>query len=440
MAALVSNTEEPPDRQKGRGVYFAMNKPISVPLEDIVLTPTLRRVLSVLDASACEHRQAISLPRECYISEEWFEFEKRAIFDRNWVCVGHAQLVPNPGDYVSICLNEDPLLLLRDTTGIIRVMSAVCPHRGRVIGDARGNVEQFVCPLHHWTYDLTGKLIGAPEMNGTLPLEALQREAFLPVLRSELWNGFIFINMDGRAKPLGPRLKRLTKELANHNMEGLVAVPTMDLTGYQWNWKYMQENAIEPYHTTYLHGGVHDFAPSRLATFYDWDPEDDGAVFHPTGFLYRDGNFNMSFRCLFPVIGTLTEEERSRVMFATIPPNLFIAALPDGVLYYLILPHGANALTLRVGYLYPETTMKMKTFDQVLKAVADGIAVYNDRDVESNTSVHLGLRSRFARRTRYSPKEATLSQFNRWLIERYQAYAAEVDSKTQRSQQELSNK
>jgi phenylpropionate dioxygenase-like ring-hydroxylating dioxygenase large terminal subunit len=417
-----------------------MNNPTSVPLDDVVLTPKLRRILSVLDASAREHRDAIALPRECYVSEEWFEFEKRAIFDCNWVCVGHVQLIPNPGDYVSICLNEDPLLVLRDTTGDVRVMSAVCAHRGRVIGGARGNVEKLVCPLHHWTYDLAGRLIGAPEMSGTMPLEELQQEAYLPVLHSEIWNGFIFINMDGRAKPLGPRLKRLTNEIANHHVESLAAVPTMDLTGYQWNWKYMQENAIEPYHTMYLHSGVHDFAPSRLATFYDWNPEDDGAVFHPTGFLYPDGNFNMSFRCLFPVIKTLTEEERSRVMFATIPPNLFLAALPDSVLYYLILPHGANALTLRVGYLYPETTMKLKTFDQVLKTVADGIAVYNDQDVESNASVHMGLRSRFARRTRYSPKEATLSQLNRWLIQRYRAYAADIDSKAQPYHQERANK
>ena len=64
----------------------------------------------------------------------------------------------------------------------------------------------------------------------------------------------------------------------------------------------MHENAIEPHHTWYLHKGPHDFAPSKLATFAEWDDFDDGAIYHPTGFLELDGNFTSAFSCLFPVI------------------------------------------------------------------------------------------------------------------------------------------
>ncbi len=406
-----------------------MGSHYSALLEDVELTPKIRAILGGLDSSSQEHKQAISLPPACYTSEEWFEFEKRAVFDRDWVCVGHTGLIPNPGDFQAINMNNDPLIVLRDRAGVVKVMSAVCAHRGRVLCEGAGNVEKLVCPLHHWTYNLDGELIGAPEMNAVMPLAELKKQTLLPVLRSEVWNGFVFVNMDGRAKPLAPRLKRLTNEIANHHMGEMLATPAFDFPEYDWNWKYMQENAIEPYHTLYLHRGIHDFAPSRLVSFYDWDPEDDGAVFHPTGFLERDANFNMSFKSLFPVIKTLTEKERRRVMFVTVPPNLFFGTVPDGVFYYIIKPQSAGRIVLQVGFLYPAETFKDKNFDYILKMTVDGLCAYNDQDVASNHSVHLGLKSRFAPRSHYAPKEKTLSQMNRWLVQRYKAYAAEVEAR-----------
>jgi phenylpropionate dioxygenase-like ring-hydroxylating dioxygenase large terminal subunit len=396
-------------------------------LDDVGLTPSIRSILSGLDSSALDHSRAISMPKGCYTSEEWFEFEKRAVWDRDWVAVAHLGNIPNPGDYISININDDPLIVLRDMESNVRVMSAVCPHRGRIIGEAKGNCDRLVCGLHHWTFDLRGQLLGAPEMNTVLPLEELKREAFLPVLRSEIWNGWIFVNMSGNAKPLAPRVKLLSKEIENHHMGEMMSTPTFEFGPYPWNWKYMQENAIEPYHTWYLHRGIHDFAPSRLASFYDLDEDDDGAVFHPTGFIEIDANFNMSFKCLFPVIKTLTEKERRRVMFVTVPPNLFFGAVPDGVFYYIIQPSGANSLKIRVGFLYPAATMQDKNFDYIFKTAVDGLCAYNDQDVLSNAEVHRGLKSRFAGRTRYAPKEKTLSQLNRWLVKRYKAYANEIE-------------
>ena len=177
----------------------------SVPLDDIELTSSIRKTLAALDASAQNLKEAMTLPKECYTSEEWFEFEKRAVYDRDWVCVAHIGSIPNAGDYISININNDPLLVVHDEQNRIRVMSAVCPHRGSVIGDERGNCERLVCRLHHWTFDLNGQLLGAPEMNSVMPLKELKQQAFLPVLRSEVWNGWVFINMDGRAKPLAWR-------------------------------------------------------------------------------------------------------------------------------------------------------------------------------------------------------------------------------------------
>lgn len=230
------------------------------------------------------------MPPEVYTSAEWFEFEKRAVWDREWICVGHVSHIPKVGDYTSITVNDDPLLVLRDADGV-RVMSSVCQHRGHLLGDTAGNTTMFTCPFHGWSYDLQGKLVSAPEMKAHATLEELQKTHCLPSLRTEIWNGFIFMNLDGKAAPLEARLKRLSKEIENHHLGEMGGTPAVDWVGNPWNWKFMHENAIEPHHTWYLHKGPHDFAPSRLATFSEWDEADDGAIFHPTGFLYKDGNF-----------------------------------------------------------------------------------------------------------------------------------------------------
>lgn len=403
---------------------------VARPLPDVRLNERHIEILEQLDPSDAELAQCLSMPPAVYTCEDWFEFEKRAVWDREWVCVGHHGVIPNAGDYVSITINDDPLLVQRRDDGGVRVMSAVCQHRGHVLGEEKGNTRMFTCPFHGWSYDETGKLVSAPEMDAHASLAELQEKYCLPSLRAEVWNGFIFVNMDGKARPLAPRLKRLSKEIENHKLAEMGGIPTVDWGPSPWNWKFMHENAIEPHHTWYLHKGPHDFAPSRLATFAEWDDLDDGAVFHPTGFLKPDGNFTGAFSCLFPVIQGLTENERQRVMFACVLPNLFFGCVPDGCFYYCILPQGANAMTIRVGFVYPKSTLRMENFDVIFKSVVLGLETLNDQDTTANTKVHQGLRSRFAPRGRYAPKEATLPQFNRWLITRYKAYAKELKQRS----------
>ncbi len=375
--------------------------------------------------SAGDVSESVALPPQLYNSEFWFDFERQAIWDREWICVGHIGLIPNIGDYFSITVIDDPLVVVRGEDGQIRTLSAVCQHRGHVLGDETGNTKYFTCPFHSWAYDLTGKLKAAPEMKSHVSMDSLRQSHSLPELKTETWNGFIFCCFSDSPPSLSGRLKRLTKEVENHHMDDMGAIPTIDWPDQDWNWKFMHENAIEPYHTHYLHRGPHDFAPSKLATFAEWDDADDGAIYHPTGFNYLDGNFTPTFQSMFPVIDTLTEAERRRVMFACVMPNLFFGAVPDGVLYYLLLPHGANKFTIRVGFLYPVSTLQLPTFEYTFPSVVAGLELFNNQDVGANLAAHKGLKSRFAQRGRFAPKEATLPQLNKWLLKRYENFATE---------------
>src|SRR5262245_61517314 len=106
--------------------------------------------------------QASPLPSWCYASDEWHAREIEAIFRREWLCVGRAEQIPNPGDFFTHTLIEQPLIVVRDNKGEIRVHSAVCRHRGAIVTEGEGRCRAFVCPYHSWTYALSGELLLTP--------------------------------------------------------------------------------------------------------------------------------------------------------------------------------------------------------------------------------------------------------------------------------------
>ena len=108
-----------------------------------LLTHEVRAVLDALDLTSTDYTQARTLPGAVYTSEEFYAFEKEAIFAREWLCLGHVSQLPNRGDYFTIQVADEPLIVVRDDAGEVRVMSAICQHRGYPIavdGD-KGTVE-----------------------------------------------------------------------------------------------------------------------------------------------------------------------------------------------------------------------------------------------------------------------------------------------------------
>jgi phenylpropionate dioxygenase-like ring-hydroxylating dioxygenase large terminal subunit len=378
--------------------------------------------LQVLEESTVDVSRARYLPPESYTSDLWFDFEQEAIFARSWLCVGRVDQIPDPGSFTTITINDDPLLVMRGTDGEVRVMSNVCRHRGHLLAEGAGCLERGLlrCPLHFWSYDPQGALVHAPEMNKT---EFDRAACRLPELAVEIWNGFIFCNFQESPPPLAPTLAKLDEEMKNYDVEHMVNLPPIDVPDYPWNWRVMLENFMEPYHNAYLHKGIHDFALGH--GFCEHDPAEN-VIMHPTGFDRKDGAFNPIHKALLPPIETLTEEQRKRVMFAMVPPMMAIGMVPDHMFYFLVLPNGANGISLRISICVPPDSTKVKNFDRIVQWIVDGVMMYNEQDVVADTSVQRGLRSRLAPRGPMSWKETTVVQLNRWLAKRYLSYATEA--------------
>ena len=213
------------------------------------------------DLSLPLQQAASQLPVSSYFDEALFQRERETIFQRGPRYVGHANSVPNVGDYYALPQEGEGRALVRTANGV-ELVSNVCRHRQAVMLKGRGNLGEaksghaagnIVCPLHRWTYsggsavDNLGELIGAPHFSKD-PCLNLQRYP----LRE--WNGLLFED-NGRD---------IATDLANMgpastlNFDGMV-LSHVELHTCHYNWKTFIEVYLEDYHVVPFHPGLGHF-------------------------------------------------------------------------------------------------------------------------------------------------------------------------------------
>ena len=116
--------------------------------------------------------------RRIFNDDEIYRQELEQIFARSWLFLCHESQVAQPGDFFSTYMGEDPVLVVRDSTGKIGAFLNVCRHRGnRVCRADAGNASALVCAYHGWTYGTDGKLIAVPSL----------KEAYYDELDTSKW-------------------------------------------------------------------------------------------------------------------------------------------------------------------------------------------------------------------------------------------------------------
>jgi nitrite reductase/ring-hydroxylating ferredoxin subunit len=371
-----------------------------------------------LGSSAAPLDRAETLPPVCYTDAGFYEFEKAALFDREWLCVGREDQVKEPGDYFTTQIAGEPIVVARARDGVVRAMSSVCQHRGMLVAEGHGNARGFVCPYHHWVYGLDGRLVNAPAMERTCDFD--KRTVGLAQFKVETWLGFIFINLDAHAAPLSPRLAEVAQAIAGYDLGSAEIATTM--TGqFAWNWKVMFENNNDGYHASKLHQGpLHDFVPSELAVFPPADPSNAGFL-RFNGTLHPDASFNPTQRAVLPVFPRLTAEDRGRMTFANVPPTLSLVLTSDLVIYLILRATGPETMEQDTGILVAPGAKADPGFPHRLDMIMTSAGKIIAQDMHVDSLVQVGLRSRFAPRGRYSWQEGAQGQFNQWLVSRYRA-------------------
>ncbi len=196
--------------------------------------------------------KSYSLNAEAYTETEWADFERKAIFRRNWLWVCHVEKLREPGSYLTIDVAGQPVCIVRDQTGELRAFYNVCKHRAHELLKGEGQTTRIMCPYHAWTYDLTGQLRRAPETENLVDFDI--SEICLDQVQVEAFCGFIYVNLDPHAEALAILSGDLAKEILHW------APDVADLTfGHRLtydikaNWKNVVDNFLECYHCPVAH-------------------------------------------------------------------------------------------------------------------------------------------------------------------------------------------
>jgi phenylpropionate dioxygenase-like ring-hydroxylating dioxygenase large terminal subunit len=383
--------------------------------------------LSLFEASAQGGDRSLFFPAEAYTSEAFYRFERSAVWMKEWIAVGRMEEIAADGDYFSINIAGEPIVVIRSGADIL-AFSAVCRHRGMLLVQGSGNCTgRFVCPYHRWTYDRRGNLVGAPDMQG---VETFRKEQLsLPSLQVSTWHGIIFVNFDDNAAPLSSRLAPLDSYVENWHVEDLKSEGTIDATyrttfDYAWNWKIYAEGQSECYHCDKLHG---DTPTMAALDFKSLKTELIDAARGVFSFSMRgkfiDSTLNHIGRAIFPSIPRLTEQDRWISRSIVIAPNIFMQLMADSVILLCWLPTGAQAMQVKRHRLYPPATLARPDFLERHAEERKAARFFVEQDDVAFQGVQAGLNSVYAPRGPISSREPVLAGLNQWLLARYRSAA-----------------
>lgn len=374
-------------------------------------------VLSALAGRIDDADDWATLPPAVYRSDEIFQLEVDRIFRRGWLNVGHVSQVPEPGDFRSVDLIGQPLVMTRDKQGELHVLSRVCSHRWMDVCDgiATGHVPSLQCPYHHWTFSLDGRLRAAPEMDRTPGFD--KGEFGLAKLRHEVWEGFVFVNMDGTATSTADSWSPLSTQLAEYGLSDWVVVDSRDWGESAWDWKVFMDNG-ECYH----HLGLHDdtlepFLPARQAV----DLRDNGdctLVFAEAdpGVLVDASDGGRDFPADDPAVPGLNAWQRAGLSLAYPFPNYAIALLPQSGFWYEVRPLGAGRLHLVSHLLLPPHLVDADRHDERVASLNETFAAVHGQDIRVCERVQLGASAMSARPGMLSHLEGHNRTFARWYL------------------------
>ncbi len=282
---------------------------------------------------------ASTLPSSYYTAPDLLAEEKGSIFWRTWQIVGRSEQVRNPGDYITVDLLGEPLLVARGGEGMLRGFYNVCRHRAGPPAEGCGSRKVFRCGYHGWTYGLDGRLLNAPEMEGVQNFSA--EELRLRPIQIGEWEGQVFVNLDPDALPLREALGELPQQAAKYNFGEMRLCGRRDYHMH-CNWKVYIDNYLEGYHLPSVHPSLNReldynsyettlFAKHSLQASPIRGPENESTV---------DRRYKQA-------AGDLSAE------YFWIFPNWMLNCYPDNVSLNIVLPTGPETCVAIFEWYFP---------------------------------------------------------------------------------------
>ncbi len=324
-------------------------------------------------------------PGRIYTDPALYALEKERIFMRDWLCVAREEEIPDAGDYSALRILDEPVMLVRGKDGGIRAFANVCLHRGVEIVTGTGNKKALNCPFHGWTYDLMGRLIGAPHMKESADFDA--GSCHLPAIRCELWKGWVFINFDQAAGPLSEHVAPLDRDFGYLRQEDCrLAVKTV--CEVDCNWKIVVENFIDFYHVNVVHTTTNgrDFTKDA----FKFEPRPNGGY----AAEYNSGPSTFSKKPVFGRMPWMEDKPESFSVTGLLAPNFTLFGRVDDVHPYITWPLGLSKTRVIVYTLLPKLYFDRPDFERKVEAYREFQVRVLSEDKAMLDSLQNGIRSR----------------------------------------------
>jgi phenylpropionate dioxygenase-like ring-hydroxylating dioxygenase large terminal subunit len=297
-----------------------------------------------------DDQEGLSLPGWVYHDPDYFRIEMGRLIRPSWQIVCHANDIIDAGDWRTLEILGESVIVIRGGDGLVRAFANVCRHRGsRLVDGTGGCAKRLTCPYHAWTYASDGRLVGVPRREDYAALDP-ERLGLLPV-ELESWHGFLFVRLEGGGPSLDVMMAPYETEVAPYCLEQLQAIGRITLRPRDVNWKNVADNYSDGLHIDVAHPGL-----TRLFGG-DYRIEAGDHVDRMSGDLVDRPSSNLSERAYQKL---LPGEDR-RWLYYKLWPNVAIDIYPDQVDFMHFVPVGPTETLIReISYALPDARREMK--------------------------------------------------------------------------------
>jgi Rieske 2Fe-2S family protein len=323
------------------------------------------------------------LPGWAYTSADIYKQEKEKIFMSRWLCVGRLDEIPNPGDFFTLRIMSEPVLIVRNSDGEVGAFSNVCRHRGVEIAQGSGNAKRFSCPYHAWTYDLAGRLVGAPHMKKS---SVDLGQCKLPRLNLEIWRGWIFICFSNSPLPFDRTIAAFENEYGFLRSDKCRLADKV-VFELKCNWKFVVENHMDIYHVGTVHAKTTGRFYKGRAEDYAFNLLPDGGYssFFEAAPLAKDG------KSLFGKMSCLEEKPDTFATLGLLRPNMNWSARSDNMRMWITWPISPNQSRLVCYTLFPEEKFEDPEFKEKVFNYSNFLRAIIAEDQEMIESLQNGV-------------------------------------------------
>ena len=379
------------------------------PHADLPLESVLQRLT---EAAARPFEEARPIPPAVHHSPAFFAHERDRVFTKEWICIGRADEVAAPGDYLTYEVADVPVFATRLADGSVKAFVNACAHRfARLLSEEKGTAEKIVCPYHAWTYDGSGCLLRAPYMDLKEGFDLAAHR--LRELKTEIWEGFLFVTLsDNPAKFLAEALAPLHENVVRRFAMGNYRAVLRETMIWNANWKNLIENFTESYHVPIAHGQSFAQHQKRIKDYVCGEESDH------FGYHHAPQPAETGPGAAHPSNTRLEGEWRRMMVDFCVFPGLLVTLMPDYLWYITVQPITLDRMRATWGVAVPPEILddvSEADYPAWLAEMKKFIDIANSEDKPLVEALFKGSASPLLPAGTLHPIERNLWQFTRYL-------------------------